>query len=198
MNILNVIKKEFKDFIYSHKSVLTVIIEIIGVKFLLHIAKHDDYTIFLHFWLITTALQQFIYDSFLTDIKEKGILFYLNLKIPFSVYFLPKLIICIVLEIIMVLFEIKNIIRTTDFLTFSSVFIQCLIAVPIMFISSIFVKLNETGGLVITSLLMAIILFSIRLLPSPVLILLSSILLFLFCCFLAYKTFKSLLYRKQI
>ena len=192
------IKKELRDFIYSYKSVLTVFIAIIGEKLILHANHLESYNIFFHSWLITPALQQFVYDSFKTDIREKGLFFYQNLKIPFKMYFFSKFIICVFLFFIMFLFEIKNIMMESNFLQFLCLSMQSFISMPIMFIASVLLKQSETGGLILSTIIMGVIIFGLMNLPYLWLNFIITFLLLILFIFIAYKLYKSYLFRRCI
>lgn len=198
LNFLNVLKKEFFDFIYSYKSVLTVFIVILGEKLILHVNKPQPYDIFFHSWLITTALQQFVYDSFLTDIREKGLLFYQNMKVSFKQFFAAKFLICVVLYLFMFLCEINNILRDANIQQFFCLSLQGFIAMPLMFIAStVFIK-SETGGLIITTLIMAVIIFGLRFISQLWISYIITIILLAGFVFLAYSVYKSLFFKKQL
>lgn len=190
-----VLLKEFKDFVYSYKCWFNFILIILGMKI---IASRTDYSLFFHSWFITLAIQQFVYDSFLTDIKEKGILFLSNIKCPFPLYFFSKLIVVIIVYLFMFLFELPTIVKDYNFIKCIYVFLLSTLSLPVMFTITTLAKSSEVGGVIFSSITMGIIYFcfsqfSINIISTVILITLWIILFFLM-----RLVFNSMLFRKQI
>ena len=194
-NFKILLKKELKDFIYSYKCWITFLIVVFAQKLFFKLG--NDYSLFFHAWFITTAIQQFLYDSLLTDVKDKGLFFLINLKINFWEYFLAKLIISFLVFVLLFLVEIKNILIVADFFTLAIVIFIEILTVPVMFLFTIFVNYSETGGLFSTTIFIGLLFILFANITGLVAVVLAILLNVIFV-FLAYKLFNSVYFRKKL
>ena len=143
------------------------------------------------------AQGQFIYDSFLNDTKEKGSLFFINMKIPFESQFLIKMLVAFSQVLVSVLVNFRDI---------TSLFslIDILWIVPIIFQSSflMFIGTIISGGAELsTAFSVTAIIFAITfaVLLSPVIIrILISLSMLTLTYLISKKMFFSKIYRSQL
>ena len=143
-------KKEIKDFVYSSKCWILFFFVILGEKVIIK-RNHDAYNIYFHFWWITFTVQQFIYDSFLTDVREKGTLFLCNAKIKFLNYYLVKCLFCAAIMILMLSGEIHRIVKISNALQVLFLFSLSMMVVPVEYFMLILAKGNEAVGIILSN-----------------------------------------------
>ena len=189
------IKKELRDFFRSYKCVLMVLFITLFPIIWKFKGKVMPDVIYIAFFQM--AQGQFIYDSFLNDTREKGSLFFINMKIPFESQFLIKMLVAFSQVLVSVLVNFRDI---------ASLFslIDILWIVPIIFQSSflMFIGTIISGGAELsTALSVTVIIFAITfaVLLSPVILrILISLGLLTLTYLISKKMFFSKIYRSQL
>lgn len=99
-------RKELSDYIHSYKCWGTLFL--VSCFPLLFHAKGKEMPDLIYLLFFQGAQAQCIYDSFLTDTKEKGILFYHNLSISFSSLFIAKFLTSLLIPLFSAIVNIKD------------------------------------------------------------------------------------------
>ncbi len=189
------IKKELRDFFRSYKCILMVLfITIYPIIWRIRGKILPD-VIYIAFFQM--AQGQFIFDSFLNDTKEKGSLFFINMKISFESQFLIKMLIAFSQVLVSILVNFKDIAYL-----FSP--IDILWIIPIIFQASflMFIGTIISGGaelstaLSVTAIIFAIT-FAVLLSPTIIRILISLGLLTI-TYLISKKMYYSKIYRSQL
>ncbi|NLK46004.1 MAG: hypothetical protein GX297_05045 [Treponema sp.] len=190
-------KKEIKDFVYSSKCWILFFFVILGEKVIIK-RNHDAYNIYFHFWWITFTVQQFIYDSFLTDVREKGTLFLCNAKIKFLNYYLVKCLFCAAIMILMLSGEIHRIVKISNALQVLFLFSLSMMVVPVEYFMLILAKGNEAVGIILSNLIMGALFLLLTKLPASVLTVLLGVAINVLFYVAVNMAQKSLYFRKLI
>lgn len=190
------IQKEFRDFVLSYKSVLMLLLASIFPIFVRN-ERLENYPIWIQVLFIQMVIGQYMYDSYLLDIKKGGIHFILNNKVSFNSYFLCKLMFTSFVTFIPLfvnIYSIEEYLSILDCLWIILSFVYC---GCLMFIGVCFSKGEEIATAVIVTIILSVILFGL----SKIMIVLrvfSVIMLDVFFIFVCSKNFKSLYLRKQL
>jgi hypothetical protein len=152
------IKKEIKDFLFSYKSVLIVIVAAIAPRFLQNV-KNIFLPVWIQILLVQTVTGQYIYDSYQLDVKQGGILFLINGKISFLQQFLVKLSVATLGAIIATCCLAYDWKECINYLDYMSIFLSFFYCGALMFIATVISDGEEIGTAIIVIIIMAAILF---------------------------------------
>lgn|SRR5574344_399704 len=193
---LFLLKKEVKDFVYSYKCWGVCLL----LAFLQKIFSLCDITIdfYFYFWFVTTAIAQYVYDSYLTDIKEKGFLFLHNMGIGFYPFIISKLIFALLLGFVLVLFQTNLFIQELKWYDSIWLLLIVLFAALAMFLFSIITGASEMGGTALACFLCLGLLFVTYTLHYFALRCLFLTLMDFVLLFLSKRAYSSITYRSQI
>ena len=195
MSIL--LKKEIKDFVYSSKCCFLFLLIIVGEKIMIK-CNNGEYNLFFHFFWVTCAILQFVYDSFKTDVREKGCLFLHNVRIPFSSYYLAKCYFCYAIMILMLLGEAKRIVEISNIIQILYLFFLSMVSVPVGYFMLILVKGNEAVAAISSTLIVGGIFLTLTKIPASFMAVLLGITINVLLYFAVYMSYKSVYFRKQI
>ena len=106
-------RKELSDYIHSYKCWGTLFL--VSCFPLLFHAKGKEMPDLIYLLFFQGAQAQCIYDSFLTDTKEKGMLFYHNLSISFPMMFFTKFITSLIIPFIAAVINTKDMVLYFSF-----------------------------------------------------------------------------------
>lgn len=191
-----ILKKEFKDFILSYKSILMLLLASIFPVFVRNEGP-EDFPIWIQVLFIQMVIGQYMYDSYLLDIKRGGIKFILNIKVSFNIYFFYKLIFSSLVTLIPLFVNIHNIEEYLSLLDLIWIILSFVYCGCLMFIGVCFSKGEEIATSVIITIILSLVLFGLSkvMVASRVLFVIIIDTLFIFVC---SKLFKSLYLRKQL
>lgn len=191
-----IFKKELYEFRYNYRVwVLTAIV--ICFSYFPNVRKSNmqDFTILA---FIILAIGQYIYNSYLTDISYKGILFLENIRIKSIYLFLTKLLFSSIIAGIIVLANVSNIKGVFSFLDISWIYPIVVFSSAIMQISATYVNgaENTAASIAITiSFAILICIFFIKILFIKIIFSWSSAVFWSLLCELNSRSLK---YRMQL
>lgn len=191
-----IFKKEFKDLLNSHKTIFCIILLSVFPYFMKGV-KRVEPPVWIEIWLIQMLLGQFIYDSFLLDVKNGGYIFLNNLKCKFVRYFCVKLLFCIIASSIPVFVNLIFIINKLSIFDIGWIILSFIYTGTIMFIFTILFKGQEIGAVFIYSIVTGITVLCLSVSPLIVRFLIVIILDIIFYI-LSLKISNSVYFRKQI
>ena len=194
--MLCLLKKEIKEVIYDYKSWLAVLISIV-LPYLLSYAGKEEATCF-YISIVLSCISQYIYNSFLSDTKTRGIIFVYNLESKTVKIFIAKVFVAIVLLVIIFIFNITYILEYVPLINIIWIVFFLITTIAIMYFTAMFSQSSETTSTVITlSIVFGItfLLWNIDFIILKIGISLASAILM---SFIAIKTADSLIYRQQL
>lgn len=149
------LKKEFNELLHYKNFMLCLIVFV--VPFLLVNRYDQTFISTFMIFLVCASSGQYMYLSFVTDIKDKGILLYHNLGISFTNYILSKIIITFFFTLILALIRLDSMLalfHLYDLIWIILIAISCSI---LMFIMASLFKGQEIGSSIIVILVSTIV-----------------------------------------
>lgn len=192
------LKKEVIEFFFNYKSWLMIPL-CIAVPYLPRISKFEPYSKFIiTFFYSIFGGGQYIYDSYISDIKFKGAFFLHNIKVSFFQVFFVKVFISVTLSCILLLINIPHLAPYINFFDILWILPLLISFSAIMYLASVFSKGAEISSAIIAIIFtIAIFVFIFK----TKFLLLQFIFMTLITCFLLVISFKisySKLYRTQL
>ena len=189
------IKKEIFELCFNIKSWLNVMVWA-AIPYLPQISK--SYHKFILALFSIFAGGQYIYDSYLNDIKLGGSLFLHNIQTSVLTVFCIKLLVSGLLSCIAILINITHIIPYTGFFDLFWILPLFIFFAALMFLASVFSKCAEITSAVI-SILTASLIFAFSIIINYFLLkIIFSILITCFFVFISVKILYSKTYRTQL
>ncbi len=190
------IKKEIFELFFNFKSWLNILLWGL-MPYLPQI--HDKYHKYIAAMIFSVfAGGQYVYDSYMSDIKFKGAFFLHNIKVDFFQVFFVKLFIAVVLSCLSLLINIPNIVLFISFFDIFWVLPLIISFSTIMYLTSVFSKGAEITSAIISILLTIPVFVFVFKIKFP---LLQFAFVSLITCFLLFGSFKisfSKFYRTQL
>lgn len=194
-NVFFLFKKEIRDYLYSYKCLLAI--AIISLYPVLWRAKGKVMPEVLYIAFFQMVQGQFIYDSFLMDTKEKGSLFFINMKLSFEIQYIIKAAIAFLQIILCVIINYKDIVLYFTFIDLLWIIPLLVHSSLMMYVGSVLTDGAELSTAFVISGIIFVLTYLILLSSLIIRILVTcglSILLFL----IAKKLFYSKKYRIEI
>lgn len=193
---IDFIKKEIFELCFNVKSWLNVIVWA-AIPYLPQITEpYHQFILGLLFSIFAGG--QYVYDSYLNDIKWGGSLFLHNIQGSVLIVFCIKLIISGILSGIAMLINIPHIIPYANFFDIFWIVPLCIFFSALMYIASVFSKCAEMTSAVISVLITTIVFAFIVSITYFILKVVFSIVLTCFLLFSAMKIVYSKIYRTQL
>ena len=189
-------KKELKDMIYNYKSWLSLILGIISPT-LLHLRKVEPFP-YIYISVIIMCLCQYIYDSYLTDTKNKGNIFIYNIGVSSTKILFTKILVVLVFEIIMLLLNLPYTIKYINFVDYFWIFPLTATCVTFMYFTAMFSQSSETTSVILTFIVIFAYTFLLWNMDFIILKIGISLASAILMSFIAIKTADSLIYRQQL
>lgn len=191
------LKKELKDFIYSYQCWGCIIILAFVETILLRVSDFQI-NIWIYLWLSTIGVSQFIFDSYNSDVKQKGTLFLLNLKLNFSKIMIAKMIFAFFIGIVIIFLNFDLVFESLKIYDLLWVFLVYVFASLSMFIISVLSENSEIGGMLLSAGICAFVLFFMYKIDNLFfqLVIILMLIGLLFCY--SKKLFTSIIFRQQI
>ncbi|MBE6348621.1 MAG: hypothetical protein E7064_06740 [Spirochaetaceae bacterium] len=194
--MLCLLKKEIKEVIYDYKSWLAVLISIV-LPYLLSYTGKEEATCF-YISIVLSCISQYIYNSFLSDTKTRGIIFVYNLESKTVKIFIAKVFVAIVLLVIIFIFNITYILEYVPLINIIWIVFFLITTIAIMYFTAMFSQSSETTSTVITLSIVFGITFFLWNLDLIILKIGISLVSAILMSFIAIKTADSLIYRQQL
>lgn len=194
--MLCLLKKEIKEVIYDYKSWLAVLISIV-LPYLLSYTGKEEATCF-YISIVLSCISQYIYNSFLSDTKTRGIIFVYNLESKTVKIFIAKVFVAIVLLVIIFIFNITYILEYVPLINIIWIVFFLITTIAIMYFTAMFSQSSETTSTVITLSIVFGITFFLWNLDLIILKIGISLASAILMSFIAIKTADSLIYRQQL
>ena len=190
------LKKELYEFRYNYKAWILIIITVC-FSYFPNIRKSNirDFTILV---FIILAVGQYIYNSYLTDISNKGILFLQNLGIKSIELFFIKILFSFLISNVMILANIPNLKGIFSLIDILWIYPTVISSSAIMQIAATYANGAENTATIISSIISFIILicvFFIKILFLKIIFSCGSALIFFWLCELNSYSLK---YRTQL
>ena len=194
--MLCLLKKEIKEVIYDYKSWLAVLISIV-LPYLLSYTGKEEATCF-YISIVLSCISQYIYNSFLSDTKTRGIIFVYNLESKTVKIFIAKVFVAIVLLVIIFIFNITYILEYVPLINIIWIVFFLITTIAIMYFTAMFSQSSETTSTVITLSIVFGVTFFLWNLDLIILKIGISLASAILMSFIAIKTADSLIYRQQL
>lgn len=194
--MLCLLKKEIKEVIYDYKSWLAVLISIV-LPYLLSYTGKEEATCF-YISIVLSCISQYIYNSFLSDTKTRGIIFVYNLESKTVKIFIAKVFVAIVLLVIIFIFNITYILEYVPLINIIWIVFFLITTIAIMYFTAMFSQSSETTSTVITLSIVFGITFFLWNLDLIILKIGISLASAILMSFIAIKTADSVVYRQQL
>lgn len=194
--MLCLLKKEIKEVIYDYKSWLAVLISIV-LPYLLSYTGKEEATCF-YISIVLSCISQYIYNSFLSDTKTRGIIFVYNLESKTVKIFIAKVFVAIVLLVIIFIFNITYILEYVPLINIIWIVFFLITTIAIMYFTAMFSQSSETTSTVITLSIVFGITFLLWNMDFIILKIGISLASAILMSFIAIKTADSLIYRQQL
>lgn len=194
--MITLLKKEIKDVIYNYKSWLVLLISVFLPCIMKYKKMESDSWIYI--FMVIIAICQYIYDSYLTDTKTKGIIFIYNMGFSSFYIFIIKIIVTISIIGIIFLIDISYVKEYIASINIIWILFFSITCIALMQFLAIFSQSSETTSSIITTIiafLYGLLLWNIDLIILKIGISLASAILM---SFIAIKTADSLIYRQQL
>lgn len=152
----------------------------------------------IYIFMVIIAICQYIYDSYLTDTKTKGIIFIYNMGFSSFYIFIIKIIVTISIIGIIFLIDISYVKEYIASINIIWILFFSITCIALMQFLAIFSQSSETTSSIITTIiafLYGLLLWNIDLIILKIGISLASAILM---SFIAIKTADSLIYRQQL
>ena len=194
--MIYLIKKELKDLFLNYKSWIIFIISVC-LPFVLDYRGMTESS-WIYISIVTMALCQYIYDSFLNDTKNKGIIFVYNMRRTSYEILISKIIIAICFLSIIFLFTLKYVIEYISFMDLLWIIGVTLTGVAFMQFIAIFSQSAETTSAIFSTIFIFAYTFFLWDLDLAILKIGISLASAILMSFIAIKTADSLVYRQQL
>lgn len=194
--MITLLKKEIKDVIYNYKSWLVLLISVFLPCIMKYKKMESDSWIYI--FMVIIAICQYIYDSYLTDTKTKGIIFIYNMGFSSFYIFIIKIIVTISIIGIIFLIDISYVKEYIASINIIWILFFSITCIALMQFLAIFSQSSETTSSIITTIiafLYGLLLWNIDFIILKIGISLASAILM---SFIAIKTADSLIYRQQL
>lgn len=194
--MITLLKKEIKDVIYNYKSWLVLLISVFLPCIMKYKKMESDSWIYI--FMVIIAICQYIYDSYLTDTKTKGIIFTYNMGFSSFYIFIIKIIVTISIIGIIFLIDISYVKEYIASINIIWILFFSITCIALMQFLAIFSQSSETTSSIITTIiafLYGLLLWNLDLIILKIGISLASAILM---SFIAIKTADSLIYRQQL
>lgn len=194
--MITLLKKEIKDVIYNYKSWLVLLISVFLPCIMKYKKMESDSWIYI--FMVIIAICQYIYDSYLTDTKTKGIIFIYNMGFSSFYIFIIKIIVTISIIGIIFLIDISYVKEYISSINIIWILFFSITCIALMQFLAIFSQSSETTSSIITTIiafLYGLLLWNIDFIILKIGISLASAILM---SFIAIKTADSLIYRQQL
>lgn len=194
--MITLLKKEIKDVIYNYKSWLVLLISVFLPCIMKYKKMESDSWIYI--FMVIIAICQYIYDSYLTDTKTKGIIFIYNMGFSSFYIFIIKIIVTISIIGIIFLIDISYVKEYIASINIIWILFFSITCIALMQFLAIFSQSSETTSSIITTIiafLYGLLLWNLDLIILKIGISLASAILM---SFIAIKTADSLIYRQQL
>ncbi|MFI3257404.1 MAG: hypothetical protein R3Y36_03810 [Spirochaetales bacterium] len=146
-NIKKLLHKEVKELLSSYLTIIGIIVSII-ISYFESARSHNINDIFT-IGLTGLTVGQYVYDSYLSDVKDQGALFLHNIKIGFFESFIVKTCFALSISIIILCTNIPNLIGYVGLADIPWIIGYIVFATIIMQIASIYAKGAEiTAGII--------------------------------------------------
>lgn len=194
--MITLLKKEIKDVIYNYKSWLVLLISVFLPCIMKYKKMESDSWIYI--FMVIIAICQYIYDSYLTDTKTKGIIFTYNMGFSSFYIFIIKIIVTISIIGIIFLIDISYVKEYIASINIIWILFFSITCIALMQFLAIFSQSSETTSSIITTIiafLYGLLLWNIDFIILKIGISLASAILM---SFIAIKTADSVVYRQQL
>lgn len=194
--MITLLKKEIKDVIYNYKSWLVLLISVFLPCIMKYKKMESDSWIYI--FMVIIAICQYIYDSYLTDTKTKGIIFIYNMGFSSFYIFIIKIIVTISIIGIIFLIDISYVKEYIASINIIWILFFSITCIALMQFLAIFSQSSETTSSIITTIiafLYGLLLWNIDFIILKIGISLASAILM---SFIAIKTADSVVYRQQL
>lgn len=194
--MITLLKKEIKDVIYNYKSWLVLLISVFLPCIMKYKKMESDSWIYI--FMVIIAICQYIYDSYLTDTKTKGIIFIYNMGFSSFYIFIIKIIVTISIIGIIFLIDISYVKEYIASINIIWILFFSITCIALMQFLAIFSQSSETTSSIITTIiafLYGLLLWNMDFIILKIGISLASAILM---SFIAIKTADSLIYRQQL
>ena len=193
---MKLLKKEIKDFFCNYKSwLLIIMISFIPYYYEMRKIKMQN---IMYILFTTMAPLQYVYESFLTDIKTKSIVFIYNIRNSFIRLYFRKILLSFILLGVTFLLSLPYTIKYLKMIDFFWIIPWMIFCVSLMQIAAILSKGAEITSAVFTLGIAFILLMFLLTINNILIIILISICLALVSFFAAWKLSESNFYRTQI
>ncbi len=191
------IKKEFRDFLHSYKSILIVMLSI-SVPILYLQFKKESLPTILFFLFVQMSVSQFIYDSCNNDKENGGNLVIINHGYNFFEYLFSKLIFAFIITLIILLSSIPFVFKTFHLLDYFLLIFSVIYSCFLMFIGNAISRGEELATATILTIIMIFFLYITFLIPYNFLKILFSFFITSLLGVIGYKIYNSLSFRSYI
>lgn len=194
--MITLLKKEIKDVIYNYKSWLVLLISVFLPCIMKYKKMESDSWIYI--FMVIIAICQYIYDSYLTDTKNKGNIFIYNTGVSSTKILFTKILVVLVFEIIMLLLNLPYTIKYINFVDYFWIFPLTATCVTFMYFTAMFSQSSETTSVILTFIVIFAYTFLLWNMDFIILKIGISLASAILMSFIAIKTADSLIYRQQL
>ncbi len=194
--MLCLLKKEIREVIYDYQSWLAVLIPIFLPCLLSYVGKEEATCFYIS--VVLSCISQYIYNSFLSDTKTRGIIFVYNLVSKTLKIFIAKVFVAIGLLVTIFLLNITYILEYILLINLIWIVFLLITTVAIMYFTAIFSQSSETTSTIMTLSIVFAYTFFLWNLDLAILKIGISLASAILMSFIAIKTADSLIYRQQL
>ena len=190
------LRKEFNDFFHNYKSWLSLVIAAGAPRiFQLFDKELGGYPFII---CILIAVCQYLYDSFLTDTTEKGMIFILNSGRSFMTLMFVKVVMGILMMIVSLVVNFDLFLETLKAIDFLWLLPLCIAITSLMLLTAMMSQGSELTSFTVSAVVILGSVTSLLLLPLSLMRAGATMAAAIILVRLAYRSFNSLRYRTQL